>query len=291
MRTGGLELKDHISLTSSKDVSAISSPVLDDIGVTYFNYIKIHHNDCSRELLTSNAEWIEHFYKNALYNSIGAIDVEHLLPRGYFLWSELNMKDNIYTQGRESFNIDNGISFVIKRPDVTYLYIFASTRDNYSINNFYTRNIDLFKRFILYFNDRGSGLIKAAAENRIFLPEKQIVNPSKVCRHTVTELDRQSFYDKTKVEKYYLLSYSDDYYLTNKQAECSAYLMAGASAKQCARAMGISNRTVEGYIVDIKNKVFDITGSRPNKEELIDFLKKTGMSGAVFPNDIELFSR
>jgi len=59
----GLDLKSHYSLSSSKSVDQICSMSLKSIGVTYFNYIKIH-NDGSRELLTNNATWIDHFYKN-----------------------------------------------------------------------------------------------------------------------------------------------------------------------------------------------------------------------------------
>lgn len=124
-----INLEKHHALTSSNSVRELFNPILGSIGITYFNYIKIYNSDCSRELLTNNPEWIDHFYKNALFNSIGAVDIEHLLPKGYFLWSELDSKDPIYLQGRDFFNIDNGISFVIKRKDVTYLYIFASSNN------------------------------------------------------------------------------------------------------------------------------------------------------------------
>src|SRR3990167_9887166 len=249
----GMDLGKHFSLTSSQEVDAICNPILESIGITYFNYLKIHHDDSSRELLTNNAEWIDHFYKNELYKSVGAVDIEHLLPKGYFLWSELNSDDPVYSQGRESFNIDNGVSFVIKRKDVTYLYIFASTRDNSKINNFYSRNIDLFQRFILYFNDRASSLMKEAENNRIYLPERQIIASKKLNQIHMTQHERERFYKNTAVEKYYLLSESDDLYLTKKQAECVAYLLAGATAKQCAMALNISYRTVEGYITDRKS--------------------------------------
>lgn len=285
----GLQLKNHFSLASSADVDNICMSSLGSIGVSYFNYIKIYHNDSSRELLTNNADWIDHFYRNSLYKSVGAVDIEHLLPKGYFLWSELNSSDPIYSQGRESFNIDNGITFVIKRKDVTYLYIFASTRDNEQINNFYIRNIDLFKRFILYFKDKASDLIAKASENKIYLPEKQIVSPGRLKRHSLSELDRKQFYEKTAVDKYYLINESDDVYLTRKQAECVAYLIEGATAKQCARALNISHRTVESYIDLIKEKVFKITGRYCSKDELINFLKKTGIHEVVFPNRVDLF--
>lgn len=284
-----MDLGKHFSLTSSQSVKNICSPALDSIGITYFNYIKIYHEDSSRELLTNNANWIDHFYKNELYKSVGAIDIEHLLPKGYFLWSELNNDDSVYSQGRESFNIDNGISFVIKRKDVTYLYIFASSRENTKINHFYGRNIDLFQRFILHFNDRGSSLIKEAEKNRIYLPDRQIIPTNRLNQGRITQDEREQFYKNTCVEKYYLLSESDDLYLTKKQAECVAYLIAGATAKQCANALNISYRTVEGYINDIKNKLFEYTGKKYTKETLIDFLKSTAIHNAIYPEKVELF--
>lgn len=284
-----MNLSKHFSIVSSNCVKEICSVPLESIGVTYFNYIKIYHEDSSRELLTNNANWIDHFYKNELYKSVGAIDIEHLLPKGYFLWSELNSDDPVYSQGRESFNIDNGISFVIKRKDVTYLYIFASTRDNAKINNFYIRNIDLFQRFILYFNDRASLLVKEAKKNRIYLPEKQIIFPNKLNQVHMTQCEREQFYKNTSVDKYYLLSESDDLYLTKKQAECVAYLIAGATAKQCANALNISYRTVEGYLTDIKNKIFEFTGKKHTKEKLIDFLKNTAIHNAIYPEKVKLF--
>lgn len=170
-----LNLNNHFSLTSAQEVNNICYASLNAIGVSYFNYIKIY-NDSSRELLTNNADWIDFFYKRKLYQTVAVINIEHLLPKGYFLWTELESNDPAYVHSRELFNIDNGISFVEKTKDVTILYIFGSTRSNYQINNFYIRNIELFKRFILYFKDKGEKLLNMAKNNKIILPEKQIIH-------------------------------------------------------------------------------------------------------------------
>ena len=269
----GMELKNHFALTSANEVNDICRP-LKDIGITYFNYLKIY-KDGSRELLTNNAPWIDHFYKNALYLTAGVVDVEHLLPKGYFLWSELDLNDPAYSQGQESFNIDNGVSFVIKRDEITYLYIFASTKDNMHINNFYIRNVDLFRRFIQYFHDRGSDLIKQAKSNKIVLPQQQIINSNRLKNIEIPSNVRRSFYKKTKMDKFYLLDVSDD-----------LYLMVGATAKQCARQLGISYRTVETYIEEIKQKIFQFLGINLSKGELAEFLIKTGIQNIVFPHKV-----
>ncbi len=261
----GLELKNHFSLSSSQDVNTISH-ILKTIGITYFNYIKIY-NDGSRELLTSNAEWIDHFYKYSLYKSVGAIDIEYLLPKGYFLWSELKTDDAIYSQGREFFNIDNGISFVSKQKDSTTLYIFASTRDDHSINSFYVRNIDLFKRFILYFQDKGANLLNQAAKNRIYLPEKQVIIDREFKKVILSGNERRKFFEETNIERFFLPNSDDDLYLTKREAECAAYMLDGATAKQIGKQLGISFRTVESHLNQMKEKLKCAT-----KEQLADFL-------------------
>lgn len=269
----GINIEKHFSIESSVNVKEICDSILNSIGISYFNYIKVYHHDCSRELLTNNPDWIKHFYKEGLYHSVGTIDIEHLLPKGYFLWSELNEKDPIYFQGRDYFNIDNGISFVIKRPDVTYLYIFASTKDNYKINNFYSGNIDLLKRFIHYFTDRGQDLIKVASDNRIYLPEKQMINPQRINNNELTDDQIKQFYENTEVKRYFVLNESDDLYLTKKQAESAKYFSEGLTSKQIAIKMNISYRTVENYLYEVKDKIKNTLGKDIDKEKFIKIIR------------------
>jgi len=273
----GINLEKHHALISRDDVQKICDPVLSSIGINYFNYIKIYNQDCSRELLTNNADWIAHFYQNALYNSVGAVDVEHLLPKGYFLWSEMDIKDPIYLQGRDYFNIDHGITFVIKRNDVTYLYIFASSREQHAINNFYVANIDLLQHFIHYFNDKGHDLIKESEKHKIILPSPQNIMPERVNNIFISEGIRNDFLNSAPVTRYFLFSESEDLYLTTKQAECAKLLANGASPKKIAKIMNISHRTVEGYVLDIKQKIQEKTSRLVAKDQLIQILKQSNI--------------
>lgn len=272
----GMDLKNHFSLSSSHEVAQICDSALSSIGITYFNYIKIY-DDGSRELLTNNSPWIDHFYKNALYKSVGAIDIEYLLPKGYFLWSELKQDDPAYEQGRETFNIDNGVSFVVKKNKETLLYIFGSSRDNYSINNFYVRNIDLFKRFILYFNDKASSLLYKASKNRIFLPDKQVIQPRKLKQIDFSVNKRMEFFDKTRIDRFFLLNQEKEVYLTRREAECMTYVIKGASAKQIAKILNISYRTVQSHIQNVREKL-----DCSRKDELENILVDSNISDVMF---------
>lgn len=273
----GINLEKHFALTSSKFVQEICNPLLNSIGITYFNYIKIYNNDCSREMLTNNPDWIDHFYKNALYASVGAVDIEHLLPKGYFLWSEMDTKDPIYLQGRDIFNIDNGVSFVIKREDVTYLYIFGSSREKHEINNFYAANIDILQRFIHYFNDMGQDIIMESKNHRIYLPTPQKIDTNRVNNIVVSDKLRKQFFENSKINRYYMLNESDQLYLTSKQAECARLFTNGLSPKRIAKEIGISHRTVEGYLLDIKHKIQDETCRTLSKDQLIHILRNSNI--------------
>jgi len=274
----GLDLKNHFSLISATSVDQVCHDSLSSIGVTYFNYIKIY-NDGSRELLTNNAPWIDHFYKNSLYKTAGVVDVEYLLPKGYFLWSELKTDDPAYSQGRESFNIDNGISFVAKTREATTLYIFASEKNNETINNFYVRNIDLFKRFILYFNDKGYSLLEKASKNKIHLPEQQIIINRKLNRIDLSEKNRQDFFRKTNIERFFILNQENNLYLTKREAECISHMIGGATAKQTAKILGISFRTVESHFHQAKEKLQCST-----RDELINCLINANIYDVIVTN-------
>lgn len=269
----GIDLKNHFSLTSSVHIRELFDPILKSIGITYFNYIKIYKDDCSRELLTNNPEWIDHFYKNALFNTIGAVDIEHRFPKGYFLWSELDYKDPIYLQGRDFFNIDNGITFIMKREKVTHLYIFASYKENKNINTFYLYNIDLLQRFIHYFNDSAEFLIKEVEKHPIFLPTREI----KKCaagNNKITEFSKikDKFLCSTNINRYFLKNVSEKLYLTKKQAECARLYVKGFTSKDIANEMGISHRTVEVYLLTIKNKLQKEFKKHLTKTQMIKIL-------------------
>ncbi len=256
----GIDISKNGSLNSSHLVKEICDPVLDPIGISYFNYIKIYNDDCSREMLTNNPEWIE-----------------HLLPKGYFLWSEMNKKDAIYLQGRDFYNIDNGITFIVKRKKCTLLFIFASQPDNGQINHFYASNIDLLQRFIHYFTAEAHDLMKKAAENRIYLPESQLIDTSRVNKIILSEKVRREFFSRTKVARYYLLNESDELYLTKKQAEYASLLIKGLTAKEIAKKKSVSHRTVEGHIHDIRSKVQSSLQRIITKEKLLEILSSANL--------------
>lgn len=272
----GIDLTGHYALQTSDTIAEICLP-LRKLRVTYFMYIKIYQ-DGSREILTTHAPWLKHFYKHALYLSQGVIDLEYLLPKGYFLWSELTLDDPVYKQAKELFDIDNGITFINKNENCTLLYIFSSSPANPSINQFYLRNISLLKHFILYFNYKAEYYIKESKKHRIYLPLKQnITSNDKVMRQRKASFERKKeFLKSTKIRRFYLFDKKNTF-ITNKQAEYAIQLVGGHTDQGMAQNFNVSYHTIRTQIRLLKKKM---VCSR--KADLMKCLKDSIMFDLIF---------
>ena len=245
-------------------------------GITSFNFVRTY-NDGSQINLANTPEWLEYFYKNEFYQ-IGAFERHpSKYESGYALWPHLSGQ-KIFYDARSYFNIDNGITIIEKQKDSCDFYYFGTTSDNSSIISFYLSNIDLLKRFILYFKEQAHSIISKANQNKIILPnhfenhenptgsENYIIDSS-----TINKI-RNDFIQETPIKKFWLNGKLEGEYLTEKQIDCVILLIEGKSAKEIAKILDLSFRTVEGHLHKIKEKL-----NCNNKSELIKKLLDLGL--------------
>lgn len=269
-----MNIKNHYSIESSEQIKNICKHPLEKLNLSYFNYVKINPNN-SREVLTTNAEWLEYFYLNELYNSKAVNEVDSLLPKGYYFWNELQYQDEVYVRARNKFNIDHGITIIEKSDNETMLYIFGTTKEQRNGNEYYVRNIDLLKRFILYFHDRANNLLSACAQHRLTWSATKITGEISNARLKIND-KRQEFIDLTNLHKYILITKGKKIHLTRREAESAVYLVTGHTAKETAREMGISFRTIEKFNQKVRTKI-----PYNNRYELELILKEAGIYQAV----------
>ena len=63
----------------------------------------------------------------------------------------------------------------------------------------------------------------------------------------------------------------------NRQTEIARLFTHGLTSKKIAKEVGISHRTVEGYLLDIKHNVQDKTNRALNKDQLIQILRNSNI--------------
>lgn len=266
----GIDLSKHISITASNELLSITEPLRRHFGITYFNYVKLLKNN-GRVLLTDRADWIEYFYLNSLYETKAVQRMECLKQETHHLWCEFGDQPS-FKVGREKFDIDHGLTIIQPGENSTELYYFGTTKENEYLNQLYASNLDIFHRFILFFKDKAHGLLKKANSNVIQVPGSVHLKPIPESMLDIFKEKKNKFLQETKVDKYIIGEGDAELYLTKREMECLYYLLREHTAKEIAKIIDISYRTVESYIENIKTKLRAST-----KKELVQYCNDTNL--------------
>lgn len=245
---------DHFVLRVSDEVQKICEPLFSRTEITAFGYTRIY-NDGARFVLFNRADWIEHCYNKGFVYATRLNRHPSCYQSGYFLWDawapDHPGHDLVGKDGAE-FNLGRGISILDKTENYLDKFEFASTPNNYSINNFYINNLEFLQSFIDYFKSNAGVLITEAIKNRAIVP------------HT-TEVDMFNDYADTQASNALLIKLDPNSSmkstreifhpaLTIREKECLYWLIKGKTGPGIALILGISPRTVEKFIGSLKDK-------------------------------------
>lgn len=224
----------------SQHVQQLCRP-LERIGIHLFSYRKTFL-DGSRINISNNENWITDYYQYKLYQSSlfeNSIENYHT---GFSLWPHESALP-VFTHGRNYYNSDNGITYIVKNKNDCEFFIFGADKNNKAIINFYLNHLDLIKKFSDYFRENSDMLIKKAMEKIIIIPPVQ--------QKLQNELNSSLHFDKLFVDDLFLTKSIN---LTRQESHCLQGIMAGKTSKMIAKDLQISFRTVEYYIENIKKK-------------------------------------
>lgn len=249
----GVDITKSKCLQHSEDISNKFNGILRKINVDKFWFIRIYYDDNSRLILTNFPEWIEYFYKQGLYKDDNIIRAEFLQEPGFYSWDFF--RDELpFVEGKEKFMISKGGVTILRKND-TYSDIYCFSKLNETslgidiVNQWHT----LLERFIFYFKENIDSLINDLSKSRINLNDLYYKNVKYLTLKlgTFEKEAIESFLKETVVKKIFL---TDGKYLTNRESVCIKYMLNGHSAKETAKLLNISNRTVEAYISNVKRK-------------------------------------
>lgn len=243
----------------------ICSPLFNNFSITHFFYIKIFSdNRCL--YLCSDKKWVEHYIENKFQDD--PLHFKSYIPdnMSFSLWSGFE-KDKVYS-AVYAFNVWNGFNIYEKQPDGSITtYAFGSTRSNVKMSNFYINNLDLLKNFILYFKNRSSDIIDTSDVDKLIL--------SKNKRPQFFYKKREKFikfYHQINLKKLPFKGHSVDAYLTKGEVMSLCLLADGKTAKEVGKYLGLSSRTIEFYLSNIKRK----TGFQTKAELICGFQENIG---------------
>jgi DNA-binding CsgD family transcriptional regulator len=271
---------NHSMIRYADDVASICQPLKQYFSINDFHYEKIY-KDNSKTKLVSRADWVSFYYKNG-FQYFGEYETSIADIHGGFYLTAAMARQNIFMVARENFNIDNGILIVDKYEDYCELFWFGSVKGDLSALHFYLNNMDLIRRFILYFKERAASIIEKADRERILIPSKKIITDDSQIIMNKGRCGRHDFINSIRVERYHLSGSYSYVMLTEREFECAVCLLEGKTAQQIGNNLHLSRRTVETHLANIKSKV-----SCKTKGDLIEILLKSGFG--VYTNKDIMF--
>lgn len=237
--------KSYIAATAS-DMQDIAKP-LQPLSLFHFSHISVYQDD-SYSIFTTHPEFSELYVNRKFYRIALAGSYRDYQP-GYFLTNSIS-DQTIFKALEENARLGNGFVIIRKNKQCCDFYHFYSRPGNCSINLFYLNHIDFFEQFVDDYCEKSKELIKLANDNRFIYPD------------TTMDITEFSFAQTTNVEKLLEEMFrkrkshvvADSVILTNKERETLQFLVRGYSAKEVAKTLCRSPRTIEKHVAQLKNK-------------------------------------
>jgi DNA-binding CsgD family transcriptional regulator len=251
-----LNIKKHYSLTTSDVIDTICAP-LKQLNITYFSFVRTFE-DSSFCVLTCRPDWTEHFLTQKQYHTSTFEQHPNCYNSGSVLWSCIE-DDQARIDARNFFNISNGITLIEKQHQCCDMYHFASTNESSMIQNFYISNMDVLKKFILYFKDKANLLIKEATHHKILIPASATsLSYQADLSHNLKSLhifEPEGVLSQLKLTRFPLNNEFYGQWLTKQECLCIAWVMLGKTMNEIGVVLQISPKTVEEYIDNVKKKL------------------------------------
>jgi LuxR family quorum-sensing system transcriptional regulator SolR len=255
------EDKQHISITTANDVKQICAPLFDKTPICYFRYSRTYKNQMAFTLVSNDA-WQKFYLEQKFQTKIttskafsaGYHLAENLNPEWYKAYHEIMGVKSILYGIKECKDYYESVNFGIKEK-----------QDDYWLNN-----INLLENFTLYFQDQAASLIKMVSK------KNNLVYQGEMDKNFIKQEPKTELIEQIPIKRYFLDHMGINNRLSERETQCLIYLLRGRTAKQTAKELGISPKSVEAHINSIKIK-FDCY----TRAELFDKAITSGFIGLV----------
>lgn len=242
----------HYSLDIIEDVKAICDPFFKSHGIKHFTYFRCHDDGTAYTLISHRALYTHHIKSE--YIVAPKIDKSTLKSKfHYFAMPEL---EDDFSQAvfdyNTLFSIKNPIYLFERYEGYFDLFIYSHTSNKSDSINFFLNNLNILDNFKFYFKDKAKKLIEKSKENKIVLPKHMKTNFGGL---KSTEKPEEKSDRENLAKRYSIGNGYEKKYLSARELNTLQYLGKGFTAKQTAKETGLSPRTVESYLANIKHKL------------------------------------
>lgn len=229
-------------------VNQICTPLFEKLKINYFSYGRFY-DDQSFQVLVSNSAWYEHFWRVNHKMSTPKLSDFSKKESAVYLWED-SLQSDLVKDAKELFHMDNGLTIMRRVPRYFEYFSFAFSKSEKSSVSGYLNNLKILESFGDYFIEKASTIIQAGQNKKIHL---SVEAPTyiDIPNLSFSELD---LFDAPKSGN----SNNDTLGNINfnaREIDCVTLLKKGFTVKKMSGALSLSPRTVEDYIVTIRQKL------------------------------------
>jgi DNA-binding CsgD family transcriptional regulator len=233
----------HLSEKHSKKIHKLTTPILNQLGLNYFATQTVT-NDGLWKIIGNTPEWLAFSADNQFYLH----DPSLIDPQRYTSGVTLatahehpEFRDTLIKVAVEQYDIDNCLCIIEKNPSSCEFYFFASSAHNKKIVNTYLNNLHYLRQFTQYFKKEAKNILNQADNYQI----------------NIAELKKMRFFADDNVLEITQSTPLSALFakITVREQDCLYYYLQGKTAKETAKQLGLSFRTVEEHLHNLKIKL------------------------------------
>jgi DNA-binding CsgD family transcriptional regulator len=243
-------------------VNQICNPIFDKLQINYFSYGRFY-DDNSFQVLVSNPDWYEHFWR--ANHKLSTPKLEDFLKKdsAIYLWED-SLREELVKDAKQFFHMDNGLTIIRRVPRYFEYFSFAFSKDEKTNVSTYLNHLKILELFGNYFIEKAYDLIQSGQCKRIRLPHEKPTYID-IPKLSISEWDLFSEESIEGAEHKKILPVS----FNTREIDCLHIIKKVFTVKKMADVLCLSPRTIEDYIVSIRQKL-----GCQKKSEIISVLEK-----------------
>jgi len=205
-------------------IERLMDPISRQVDVQLISFNRRFQNQ-EKIIISTNKDHTVDYYARGLYRYGLFEKAPRTYESGFHMWDHLLYDpSDVYKFIRTKYGKAHGLTIIQQHGDYFDTFIFATEPNNHQVNNFYLNQKELFAGFIDDFYQTMHLTLQKLANYGIRVP----FNTSDFICPVVS--------------------------LSSRQQDCALLMIEGHTAKEIAKALDISHRTVEEYIGVLKTK-------------------------------------
>ena len=241
------------SLSVTERVENVCKPLKEYMGIKCFGYLRIF-NDCRYiHLINGYRDFQKHYFSN-LHTEGAIFDTYNKnTPMGdhhTFIWPhKLPVEDHamIYLHG---WDIWNGVNIIHRSEDYIEIFAFTFNRETSDQTLFFTRNTNCLIKFVKYFKYKCADLTNTEDKSKLAVYRDKFS-----IKYSPKNNNREKFLSSLKLGSGFVQCHDKLVNISKREAQCLNFLRQGLSCKSIAIELNLSNKTIEHYIQNLKNKL------------------------------------